>query len=288
MRKIVVVLSAFIAVLTLSCQKDTITQTNSNPFDTETKSTVTEAMTTNNIDGAVIADVDLYTGGFDAGLFNLKSAQISACPKFSFTMTNGGFPIRMVLDYGDSCSFGGHFVRTGKMIIETSGPCSSDTTTRTITFVNFSMNKMKLDGKIVFTNEGRLSGLPKTSYLDSIKISYPDGKWVLNQSLRVRQWTKGFDTLRDRSDDEFTISGSSSMSNSEGKSYSKTITTPLLMKGGCDFIVSGVIQIIKNGATPIIIDYGDGTCDSKATVTKDGVTKEIDLWGVFTEDSTKK
>ncbi len=43
----------------------------------------------------------------------------------------------------------------------------------------------------------------------------------------------------------------------------------------CRFIKSGSIEIQVGEKSPIVIDYGDGVCDNKATVTKDGETREI-------------
>jgi hypothetical protein len=52
--------------------------------------------------------------------------------------------------------------------------------------------------------------------------------------------------------------------------------TPLIFDGSCEFIKSGVVELTKNSSTAII-NYGDGTCDSKAIVTIDGTTEEISL-----------
>ena len=58
--------------------------------------------------------------------------------------------------------------------------------------------------------------------------------------------------------------------------FSRKITKPLLYDNSCDFIKSGTIVLTKNNNT-IITDYGDGTCDSVATVTTNGTTETIDL-----------
>jgi hypothetical protein len=42
------------------------------------------------------------------------------------------------------------------------------------------------------------------------------------------------------------------------------------------FPVSGTVSIIKNDATSIL-DFGNGECDNLATITIDGITKEIRL-----------
>jgi len=42
------------------------------------------------------------------------------------------------------------------------------------------------------------------------------------------------------------------------------------------FPVSGIVEIVKNDATATL-DYGNGECDKLATITINGVTKEIVL-----------
>jgi len=65
----------------------------------------------------------------------------------------------------------------------------------------------------------------------------------------------------------------------DGTIFTSTISTdkPLRREMACRFIVSGVVQISK-GDRQGTFDYGDGTCDNKATFTnsKDEV-KEITL-----------
>jgi len=42
--------------------------------------------------------------------------------------------------------------------------------------------------------------------------------------------------------------------------------------------VSGIKQIIVNGGEhEILYDYGDGECDNIITITKDGISEEVDI-----------
>jgi hypothetical protein len=58
--------------------------------------------------------------------------------------------------------------------------------------------------------------------------------------------------------------------------FNRTITEPLLIDRSCEYILSGTVELLRNGETTTI-DYGDGTCDDIATVTINGVTEEISL-----------
>jgi hypothetical protein len=62
-----------------------------------------------------------------------------------------------------------------------------------------------------------------------------------------------------------------------GSTYLKEITTPLVRKGSCRYIVSGVIQLTIDKTLVSSVDYGNGECDATATLTKDGTTVTLDL-----------
>ena len=59
--------------------------------------------------------------------------------------------------------------------------------------------------------------------------------------------------------------------------YKRSIIKPLVKIDGCDYIVEGKIEYIKDGAVVATVDFGDGECDATATKTVDGVDHEIKL-----------
>ena len=61
------------------------------------------------------------------------------------------------------------------------------------------------------------------------------------------------------------------------KTYTKNILIPLERIDGCDYVVKGKIEYIKDGAVVATINFGDGECDDIATKTVDGVDHEIKL-----------
>jgi len=78
-----------------------------------------------------------------------------------------------------------------------------------------------------------------------------------------------------------TVDGKTSTFNLRGKKksskYKRNIIKPLVKVDGCDYIVEGNIEYIKDGAVVATVDFGDGECDNIATKTVDGVDKEIKL-----------
>ena len=59
--------------------------------------------------------------------------------------------------------------------------------------------------------------------------------------------------------------------------YTKNILIPLERIDGCDYVVKGKIEYVKDGAVVATVDFGDGECDNIATKTVDGVDHEIKL-----------
>ena len=59
--------------------------------------------------------------------------------------------------------------------------------------------------------------------------------------------------------------------------YTKNILIPLEKIDGCDYVVKGKIEYIKDGAVVATVDFGDGQCDNIATKTVDGVDHEFKL-----------
>ena len=68
-----------------------------------------------------------------------------------------------------------------------------------------------------------------------------------------------------------------SSNNGSKNNYSKNILIPLERIDGCDYVVNGKIEYIKDGAVVATVDFGDGECDATATKTVDGVDHEIKL-----------
>jgi len=76
----------------------------------------------------------------------------------------------------------------------------------------------------------------------------------------------------------FMITGSRSGIDRAGESFTVEITKALMKESNCEWVSSGT-KLITLGSDPgFTLDYGDGTCDDLATVTRpDGKSKEIQI-----------
>ncbi len=63
------------------------------------------------------------------------------------------------------------------------------------------------------------------------------------------------------------------------KTYTKKILIPLEKIDGCDYVVKGKIEYIKDGSVVATVDFGDGECDDIATKTVDGKKYTFNLRG---------
>ena len=150
-----------------------------------------------------------------------------------------------------------------------------------MTYDNFSVNDFLIEGTKTVTNEGRDAdeNMYFSIVLSEGKVTTPEGKEITRNFTRTRTWIEGDLTPRFRWDDIYLIDGEATGVNRFGNSYTRTIVDPLVVKTACIWITSGMVEINVFGKSEKVLDYGDGECDNKATISVDGDTKEITLKG---------
>lgn len=197
------------------------------------------------------------------------------------TLTNlPGGGLRTTVDFGAGQTCADGTTRKGKMTIDFV-PGSGRDFTRTITFENYGVNDRTMSGTTDVTMEG-LAGNRVRTAVKNLQIT-KDGRTVTFTSNKTRTYDrKG--TL-DPTDDEITVTGSSSGTGSDGKGFMAVIGTPILIKNACGrqnrVPVAGIVNVTPTGKSMREINYGNGTCDREYTVTADGqtVTKTFEKRG---------
>jgi hypothetical protein len=199
---------------------------------------------------------------------------ISACA--IVTISSDSYPRTITIDYGSGCYDGKGPVKKGKIIINISDTSIIAGSAKTITTEDFYMDSTKIDFSSILSNLGKNeSGSWVIASSSNQKVTTQNGDIIIEASSDTTEWISGFATIS-KSDDIFYKSGSGTVCIDDSIVYSRTITKPLLYNDGCGYIVSGTIDLTRKNDT-VIIDYGDGTCDNKATVTTNGTTEEINL-----------
>ncbi len=197
------------------------------------------------------------------------------CPNVTFGSEDDTYPKTITLDYGESTTLRNGKELSGIIVIEITAPRNSAEYQRNITFDNFGVDTLLINGSAVVTID-REDEMFRTFTTD-VEIMFDNGTTITRTSERTWQWIAGMDSELDQTDDVIEITGSATAVTPTGDTYTKEITEPLIRTRDCRYIVQGVVEITLNDELISSLDYGDGTCDNIAILTKDGETAEVDL-----------
>jgi len=194
------------------------------------------------------------------------------------TESSVDFPKTVTIDFGSTgCEDIHGRIKKGQIVIEVTDDIRNDGAVRTITFVDFWINDVNIEGSRTATNIGLSTG---GNILISVSGDFEatKGDYTRTHSFdRQREWILGSESC-EWSDDEFLITGSGTTVNKNGKTITHTIIDALhIAPGTCEHILSGTVEI-KRGTRGGTIDWGTGDCDHTATLTTfKGKVYTIDL-----------
>lgn len=231
-----------------------------------------EAMsfTEDNISKSVSADAKVQ-------LYNYN--RLSPCATVTKVYLND--TVKITIDFGETnCLCNDGRERRGKIYINHYGYYWDGDVEIEYSFDNYFVDDNQLTGvrnvhRFRNENQYRQSDI----IVDGEIILADDAGTISWHAEHTRIVTTGSDT-REKYDDVIEITGFSNGTMADGSTFSAEITTPLVKtnQAGCfRWPVSGVREITINETKTIIIDYGDGTCDNVAEITKDGVTTTVEL-----------
>jgi hypothetical protein len=229
----------------------------------------------------------------------------------SFTNTNGGsdmqrvngcmtvtithpsntvFPVRVVIDFGTAgCQGNDLHVRKGKIISEYTNRLIIPNAIVTTSFDGFYLDSIKIEGTYKITNTSSLVTLPLSRQftVDVIdgKLYKPNGNYSEWNSHKVITQIEGLVTPDYPRDDIFKIEGSSHGKVKKGSllvAWESGIIEPLIKKFFCPWMVKGQIKTTRVGTSSnstwvAVLDFGNGDCDNKATITINGTQHNITL-----------
>ena len=185
----------------------------------------------------------------------------------------------IIVDFGEGCVGPHGRERSGKVIITYGGVFGDGLANRTITFEDYYVNNRNITGEILVGNFNRNDEghLTSTRTLKDYTVNYPDGNSLVINGATVREWIAGEgDGLLNTN--VFRITGSHEGVSTRGRTFSHTITVPIIADFGCwmsgGFMrTTGVRELVISNADRSrvrTVDYGDGTCDNEVTVTING------------------
>ncbi|MFY0652626.1 MAG: hypothetical protein JXQ96_11360 [Cyclobacteriaceae bacterium] len=186
----------------------------------------------------------------------------------------------ITIDFGDGCEGRNGRTRSGKIIITWSGERGAAGFTKTVTFENYVVDGVQIEGTRTSVNVSGSDANPKvhTVTLTGGMMTFEDGSVATREASHTKTYEE---TEEDKIKTKF---GSASGINMDGLAYSKVVdeADPLLFKHSCKrekifAPVSGVVTISVEGEEDKVVDYGDGECDNLAIVTQGDVVEEIEV-----------
>ena len=260
--------------------------------DASITATATDGDQMASINDEVVSSADDYVNAIDASGYmavssNFENSGTQRAPITKnidgviITIDNAGnvYPKNICIDFGTTgiTAKRGNILK-GKIYITVSNKMSIANSTRTITYSNFFVNDNQVMGTKTVVYNGETLGKPSWTTTAVDTILRADGKKITFSSTRTRTRTDNNGTPLIYWDDTYSITGSSTGVNAKGVAYTMVIdeTKPLVSVGGFKYFVSGSV-IITSENRSAVLDYGDGARDNKATITVNGVTKNITL-----------
>ena len=228
--------------------------------------------------GAVTLLPDLAFSGRQSGLSDLDDR---FCANLILSLKNAvsSDADTVVVDFGSAgCTDPKGNVRKGKLLIIFTGDRKASFTT---VFDGFFLNDKKMEGSRTVSRVG-IDPPTFTISLQQGKITWPDGTFATRESNLTRIFNRN---LLDKSQETMVIKSGSLATGltREGKNYTMEITSDILFKRSCMepptkiFVPVSGVKTITVGDKTFTVDFGDGTCDKLATVTRNGVSKQITL-----------
>jgi hypothetical protein len=173
-------------------------------------------------------------------------------------------PVTFQIDYGTIGCIGTDGVyRTGKINVTTAKKWSKYNNLVTVDLVGFKANTISYSGQIKITRSDSV-----TLTVEVLNGVCSNGTWNIEYAgSKTMKQIGGFSTKSIAADDDFSIVGSSSGKNRDGRNYTANITNAIIKKASCKFITSGTLVLTPDGFKPRTVDFGNGACDDDATYT---------------------
>lgn len=234
---------------------------------TETElSTLSEALD-DNID---------YLSGYAELMESLVTKAAPVCPGISIQYDGQNrFPQTIRVEYGNGCKGKRSHNISGTILIYKPSAWLQAESSRIISFENFSIDGVTVSGSKTMRFDGTNNGMFNFSVISDLTFTWSDGYWVRRVQDKTRSFIAGIDTPEDADDNTLEITGTITDTDSNGTILAKKITHPLVAIAGCNYFVSGTIEVSQNNELLFLFDYGQGNCDHKATITLNDDSREI-------------
>lgn len=193
------------------------------------------------------------------------------------------FPVKITYDFGAGCTGrDGHF-RKGKIVTIYTGRLINPGSMATTTFVGYQIDSFAIGGTHLIKNLSTPNEFKyEVAVNNGILTNINNGKYFKREAVHFIKQVQGLGTPFFPFDDIFQITGGArGETNRPGfvVNWGRTIlpAEPVIKKFTCHWLVEGKVKIERSFAPTAILDYGNGNCDNRATITVNGVTRPVIL-----------
>ncbi len=223
-------------------------------------------------DAISIADA---AGNFFNGQYMRTTNTFGACATVSTDSSRIGDRTIIVRFGNENCKCLDGRNRRGTIIISYDTSYNVAKHIHTITFQDYYVNDVKLDGNILTTRvDTTVVGNWYYNVKADLSMTNTPNQIVYWQGSLVRKWVAGYAT-GEREDNVYSISGNATLTRANGHKFTFDINTPIQYAQNCDYAESGVITVTGyNG--PRVLNYGAGT-DNPPGTCDDGAQLNIGI-----------
>ena len=220
------------------------------------------------------ANNDVISLADQAGtLYNAEFIRKSTSKCATVAVDTVNTPHTLIIRFGDKdCECADGRMRRGSIVVSYNGRYHDNNQLHTITYNNYYLNGNELTGWVKVTRiDTTVVGdwFYRVQVNDSLNMSPDplDSKFIVWNGNLMRKWVGG-DKTNERSDDYFSVSGTTSLTRPNGHVFNFNIATPLQFATSCDFAQSGVVNVTGYTGNRVL-NYGTGSCDASAQLNVD-------------------
>lgn len=185
------------------------------------------------------------------------------------------FPKVVTVDFGTGCTDSDGKFKSGKVTL-TFGKIWEPGSEVSLVYDNYTEDGAKLSGTFALQNQSTPDAGVFTVLAQNVKAADATGHTLDYDAVQTFTQTAGHGTPLNWNDDVYNVTGTINTVLTNGETVDWTIQTPLVKANNCFWVSAGTGVLDINGLA-VGVDYGDGACDNKATVTVNGQTYQITL-----------
>lgn len=277
-----------------SCQKNTSSEDNLTETAvvemSEESSTAEDSYTDADDVAQITTDEDgsaceAARGGANGGRYQNPFAELrrklGPCATITVTPNDTTYPRTIKVDFGAGCLCADGKFRSGALVLHLTNALRKSGAVGTLTFDNYSVNRVALKGSKIFTNQSTINQYKVGLASANCSVQFPNGRGYTYNSNKTITQVEGNATPLIIRDDVFTITTRSQTTYKNGTVITITTDTALTKKATCNWVSAGALSITVN-SRELKLNYGypnNGDCDNKALLSwNNGAnTKEIKL-----------